>query len=99
MSQSNPANKSLTLTHISYWPYAGSTEALSYISEASAPPAEAPTAGLSPYLDIQEPLGADGPSAGLYGKFGRLDVTLGSLSPGWASVVRQLKKTGNAGLS
>ena len=56
-------------------------------------------AGLFPYLDIQESLGADGPSAGPYGKFSWLDVTLGSLSPGWVTVVRYLNQTGNTGLS
>lgn len=87
MCQSNPANKSLTLMHVSYSHYASATKALSYLSEASAPPAEACMAGIFPYLDIQESLGADGPSAGPYGKFGWLDVTLGSLPPGRVSVV------------
>lgn len=68
-------------------------------SEASAPPAEAHMARLFPHLDIQESLGADGPSAGLYGKFSWLDVTLSSPSPGRACAVRHLNKIGNTGLS
>lgn len=56
-------------------------------------------AGFFPYLDIQESLGADGPSARRYGKFGWLDMTASSLPPGWASVVRHLNRTGDTGLS
>lgn len=52
-----------------------------------------------PYLDLQEALGADGSSAGRYGKFGWLDVTASSLSPGRASVLRHLSQTGNTGRS
>lgn len=45
------------------------------------------TAGLAPYLDIQVSTGTDSPSAGPDGKFGWLDKTLGSLSPGRTSVL------------
>lgn len=55
------------------------------------------TAGPVPYLDIQQSLGADGSSAGSYGKFARLEVTVSSLPPGEAGVVRDLDKTGHAG--
>ena len=56
-------------------------------------------AGLFPYLDVQESQGADGPSAGLYGKFGWPEARLGSLSPEQASVVWHLNRTADTGLS
>ena len=68
-------------------PKASSAAALARVTDAAAPPVEARMAGLIPYLDIQGSLGADDAFARHYGKFHWLDVMLGSLPPGQASVV------------